>query len=388
LIVLAVAILSVFISYFVIRTNQDKTAELINKTNPTLLQINKLQLLVHNSALYTTNAVYNYDQRFYLDSLQQIKNSDFTKIKSKIETSLIRKNENACDEIDCSRNIQFFQVYHISKCGDTNLRGVLKEVFNFPKNITQRYRWSFEDNGFWKHERENAPELNYNRDPQSPLKKQVFILGLVRNPFSYYRSLYNMLISDRAYVDCKKFFKSQGTKGDFRTCTCTLKKAFNMRKSHLFWSQKLNNNATAFHEFVEFIMSDELKPCHEDMQHQHSNLMLMNDGSMAYDSVVMQENYYPMIRKALQKFDCCMPNVTNFKVLDQLERMNYQSGTRHFWSTRETLAGVPPDFCFYSPELRRLVEKNDAIMMKRYNYTWETFVGNGKKADRNDFAFD
>ncbi len=83
-IVLAVAILSVFISYYVIKTNQDKTAELINKTNPTLLQINKLQLLVHNSAFYTTNAVYNYEQRFYLDSLQQLKNTDYTKIKSKI----------------------------------------------------------------------------------------------------------------------------------------------------------------------------------------------------------------------------------------------------------------------------------------------------------------
>jgi signal transduction histidine kinase/CheY-like chemotaxis protein len=83
-IVLAVAILSVFISYYVIKTNQDKTAELINKTNPTLLQINKLQLLVHNSAFYTTNAVYNYEQRFYLDSLQQLKNTEYTKIKSKI----------------------------------------------------------------------------------------------------------------------------------------------------------------------------------------------------------------------------------------------------------------------------------------------------------------
>lgn len=83
-IVLAVAIISVFISYYVIKTNQDKTAELINKTNPTLLQINKLQLLVHNSAFYTTNAVYNYEQRYYLDSLQQLKNNDYTKIKSKI----------------------------------------------------------------------------------------------------------------------------------------------------------------------------------------------------------------------------------------------------------------------------------------------------------------
>jgi len=84
IIVLAVAVLSVFISYYVIKTNQDKTAELINKTNPTLLQINKLQLLVHNAALYTTNAVYNYEQRFYLDSLQQLKNTDYTKIKSKL----------------------------------------------------------------------------------------------------------------------------------------------------------------------------------------------------------------------------------------------------------------------------------------------------------------
>ena len=82
--VLVVAILSLLISFYVIKNNQDKTAELINKTNPTLLQINKLQLLVHNSALYTSNAVYNSQQRFYLDSLQQLKNSEFTKIRSRL----------------------------------------------------------------------------------------------------------------------------------------------------------------------------------------------------------------------------------------------------------------------------------------------------------------
>ncbi|MFM7017122.1 MAG: response regulator [Bacteroidota bacterium] len=84
LIVLVVAVLSVIVSFFVIKTNQDKTAELINKTNPTLLQINKLQLLVHNSALYTSNAVYNQQESYYLDSLRQLKNYDFIKIKSKL----------------------------------------------------------------------------------------------------------------------------------------------------------------------------------------------------------------------------------------------------------------------------------------------------------------
>ena len=56
-IVLVVAVLSVIVSYLVIKTNQDKTAELINETNPTLLQINKLQLLVNNSAFYTSGAI-------------------------------------------------------------------------------------------------------------------------------------------------------------------------------------------------------------------------------------------------------------------------------------------------------------------------------------------
>ena len=45
--VLVVSILSVFISFYVIKTNQNKTAELINKTNPTLLQINKLPKFIN-----------------------------------------------------------------------------------------------------------------------------------------------------------------------------------------------------------------------------------------------------------------------------------------------------------------------------------------------------
>ena len=48
-----------------------------------------------------------------------------------------------------------------------------------------------------------------------------------------------------------------------------------------------------------------------DMQYSHDNLMRMRDGSMAYDAVVRQENYYPSLRAALEKVRSCAPiNVT------------------------------------------------------------------------------
>ena len=92
-IVLVVAVLSVIVSYLVIKTNQDKTAELINETNPTLLQINKLQLLVNNSAFYTSGAIYNPQENFYADSLRQLKNKEYIKVKSKLMA--LNKPENS-----------------------------------------------------------------------------------------------------------------------------------------------------------------------------------------------------------------------------------------------------------------------------------------------------
>jgi len=297
------------------------------------------------------------------------------------ETLLIKRSENVCDEIDCSRNIQYFQVYHISKCGGKNLQRVLKHVFNFPSDMRSDFR-------FWRNPRENVPDPRYQGNSESPLKKSVFILGLVRNPFSYYRSLYHELTSALSYSECKDILKSEGVFASFEGCSCELKKAREYNKTHLFLDEhSLRTNVSAFHEFVEFITNDETKICAASMQHRHDHLMLMNDGSMVYDSVVKLENYYPMMRKALQNFDCCMPNVTNFAILDQIHKQNIRNAVRHQYSSPElSHMPLPPDFCYYSPDLRRLVEKHDGNMMKRYNYTWESFIGEGKAADCDQFT--
>ena len=45
-----------------------------------------------------------------------------------------------------------------------------------------------------RRERENYPDPRYKRDPASPAKREAFIIGLIRNPFGYYRSFYSMLL--------------------------------------------------------------------------------------------------------------------------------------------------------------------------------------------------
>ena len=57
------------------------------------------------------------------------------------------------------------------------------------------------------------------------------------------------------------------------------------------------------------------------MQYSHDNLMRMRDGSMEYDAVVRQEEYYPSLWAALEKVRPCAPtNVTiDFDALDEIE---------------------------------------------------------------------
>ena len=167
------------------------------------------------------------------------------------------------------------------------MRGVLKRVFELkPPKKAKKSRWAFEEFGFWHRERENHPDPRYNRDRNNSKKKGVFILGLVRNPFSYYRSLYIMLQSHEAYENARLFLKSNGTQG-FAPEKCRFHLEFKYSKTHLFVDDR-NFRIASREYFVEFkdLILDHDSECREplNIQGRHDDLMLMNDGSVTYDS--------------------------------------------------------------------------------------------------------
>ena len=172
-----------------------------------------------------------------------------------------------------------------------------------------------------------------------------------------------------------------------------MRRAFVNGKAHLF-RESNRNNISAFEEWLSFVLTDEelrleqkrkagqTSHCAERMQHRHDYLMRMEDGSMAYDAVVRQENYYSTLRSALEKVRPCAPiNVTiDFNALDEFESSVGAVGTREEFSrqkqegTKKSALVPMPDRCYYSPRLRQLVEKSDGEYMARYGYTWENFV--------------
>jgi len=301
---------------------------------------------------------------------------DQPEIKSEI--SKIHSTKVSC------RKVRYFQIYHISKCGGTNTRTVLRNIFHLEPPPTQESRWYFQDFGIWRREQENYPDPRYHRDSNNERKRKVFILGLVRNPFSYYRSLYIMLQDRRIYPGANLYLRSNGTQGSISQVPCPFILAFRHSKSHLFVGdhQYLTTNPAPFEEFMHLILGH-ASECYDDdrMQSRHDNMMLMNDGSIAYDAVIKQENYYPMLRQALEQFDSCMPNVTSFGVLTRLEKLQYRAYTRILHLKRSNAAF--PDYCYYSSELREKVERSDGVMMERYNYSWESFVGSGQSVENN-----
>lgn len=266
------------------------------------------------------------------------------------------------------------------------MRLVLKRVFQLELPPGDVKRWSFHDFGFWRRECENNPEPRYNRQ-NNKQKQKVFILGLVRNPFSYYRSLYAMIQVTKAkpVMNARLFIRSNGTQGSMHHSLCPFYLAFKHSKGHLFVGDK-NLRTTSqqyFEEFMHLILDYDSECGHRNivnMQGRHDNLMLMNDGSMAYDAVVQQEMYYPMLRQALEQFDGCMPNVTHFDILNVIEQEQDHVHSRSQYLKKKIL---PPDHCYYSPDLREKVERNDRVMMQRYNYSWESFVGT-RESFQND----
>ena len=275
-----------------------------------------------------------------------------------------------------SQNInqkEFFQLYHISKCGGTNMRSVIKSTFNLKPPSTQR--WFEKEFGIWRRESENQPDPRYGRDPNNPLKQKVFIMGLVRNPFGYYRSLYLMFLTHPAYEGCYEYMRApEHFENGKHVCMLSLMlRATQINRTSIFLAAVDNRHSVtetqhfiAFNDFVYFLHTS-VPDKHSTMQVRHDNLMLMKDGSFAYDAVVKQENYYEMTREALTLFDQLMPGVTQFEIFDEIAAKNSET------FTRKTIVKYP-DYCYYSDSIRELVLERDSKMMEAYNYTWDNFM--------------
>ena len=140
--------------------------------------------------------------------------------------------------------------------------------------------------------------------------------------------------------------------------------------------------------------------------HRHDDLYGMDDGSVAYDAVVRQEDYYPSARRALERFESCVSGgkgggVINFGRFDALAARDghaagaggepvaalfdtpqeFKGRRGEFFGPGERVRMVlrgeqyMPDHCFYTPDMVDSVMKHDAAIMQRYGYTWDAFVG-------------
>lgn len=257
-------------------------------------------------------------------------------------------DEHMCHTIDCSRNFKHFQMYHLSKCAGSTLNRVLEGVLGPPG-----------PNNVFIGEKENNPDPRYKADPKSPLKQETFIIGTIRNPFAYYRSLWSMHNKVAPF-----------------SSTCHWQALNKAGKLDLYKGSKYN--VTKFEQWLYHILIEDRR-CDESMIDRH-RFMQMKDGSVAYDALIHQENMYPDLRKALTRFDCCVPGVVNWKKLAEFEEQGF--APNFYKEEHET-----PYHCFYTDDARRVVEENDKPLFERYGYSWESFVkdqgeltGNGECA--------
>lgn len=323
-------------------------------------------------------------------------NNRHTDLTSTIpETTLATYSETNCEDSVhkyCqNRRIKYIQVYHISKAGGTTLRRALQKVLNLSLPDTKSSHpwaeaWSRLDFDVWRSEKENQCDVRYNRDPNSELKQEVFILGLVRNPFSYYRSYHIMVTSDKFNEPCKMYLRTNGQKGDYSKCFCEMKVAYDTDRSYLYLNQtSIQNNRSSFDEFVRFLMLPETKHCSVDMQDRHDNTMNMKDGSYAYDYAIKQEYFWNDVTKALKIFDCCLypKPIVQWDVFYNYSSSSnaHQVRSQFLKIDDKTTTKIYPDFCYYDIELRKIVEDHDGKMMRLHGYNWENFVGDGRQGD-------
>jgi hypothetical protein len=247
-----------------------------------------------------------------------------------------------------TRDIKKLELYHISKCGGNTLDRV------FSGGLTLKGRTAYLG------QKENACDPTFcGRIPSD-----TFILGTVRNPYDFYVSYWQMVLSEYP--------------ADPYDYACLGRMAKERNKQGIFSGK---NNATSFKRWLHFVLEEMGGRCGRGIYGMgaiYENMMLFNSSVeyaiaanpavqgikqpvVVYDAIVRLEEFYSTLEQALIKFECFQPGSIDWRFFKRLRDNDYIA-----YRGKQRI----PYHCFYDEEARSWVERHDKHVLEMHGYTF------------------
>lgn len=247
-----------------------------------------------------------------------------------------------------TRKITKLELYHISKCGGNTLDRV------FAGGLTRKGRQAYLG------QKENTCDPKFcGRIPSD-----TFILGTVRNPYDFYVSYWQMVVSK-----CPS---------DPYAYTCLGQTAKERNKQGIFNG---TNNATSFKRWLHFVLEEMDGRCGSGVYGMgaiYEKMMLFNSSVeyaiaahpgvqgvkqpiVVYDAIVRLEDFYSTLEQALIKFECFQPGSIDWIYFKRLRDNDFNA-----YRGEQRI----PYHCFYDEEARSWVERHDKHVLQLHGYTF------------------
>lgn len=173
------------------------------------------------------------------------------KFKEKISREqLMRCPQANPSRLNPSKTVKF-QIYHLSKCGGSTLQKILNTV------LTEKGKLMMlpETENMW----------DYKRYPTGEKADDVFIIGMIRDPFEFYVSYWSMFSIQLGLRDCTRF------------------DAFKQGKFDDFFDNTQTHNVTKFREYIHWQLVEMCDSCHHNLWGYINDLIGRPGDCPAYD---------------------------------------------------------------------------------------------------------
>lgn len=242
----------------------------------------------------------------------------------------------------------YLQLYHLSKCGGTTIMFLLTKG-DVLTDIGKKN---------WLGQQENRGDPKYSGNKP----KNVFIIGTVRNPFEYYVSFWIMI--------CKCIGKSNPFTywGEGTASLDEIKEISNMDFEKVYYPEN-STISYCFNRWLYLVLEVlggvtlHKNPKPKSISGVYKKMMLDRNNNEIYDAMVKLDNFYPTLRKALEKYEKIVPKSINWNNFNKYADIDFKCNKRK--------KDTDNYFKYYTKDSIKLVVYHDCFILNKYNYSFQ-----------------
>jgi hypothetical protein len=242
----------------------------------------------------------------------------------------------------------YLQLYHLSKCGGTTIMFLLTKGGVLSDIGKKKWLGQYENRG--------DPKYLGNKP------KNIFIIGTVRNPFEYYVSFWKMICICIGKSDPFTYW------GEGTASLDEIKKKSNINFDEVY-SPENSTISFCFNRWLYLVLevlggvTCHKNPRPKSISNVYKKMMLDKNNNEIYDAMVRLDNFYPSLRKALEKYEKLVPNSINWENFNKYANINKICNKRK--------KDIDNYYQYYSKDSIKLVKLHDDFILKKYNYSFQ-----------------